>query len=104
MINESVIEKNNHFKGKLEVSGNLKIMGIAEGEIFVEKCLTVDKGKITGKVKSGCAVIKGNIDGEIECTEYIDIEKGVLNAKIKSPKIIISEFADYPDLKKIIVL
>ncbi len=102
MTKESIIEKENHFKGDLQVAGNLKILGIAEGNIVVEKCLKVEKGTIKGEVKAESAVIRGFIDGKIECKNYFEMEEGVLNAKIKSPRIIISEFVDYPDLNKII--
>ncbi len=102
MPKESVIEDNNQFKGDLTVKGDLKVMGTAEGNIEVKDCLKVEDGRIIGNIKAKCAIIKGKIDGDIECENYFDMEKGILNAKVKSPKIIISEFVDYGDLKKII--
>jgi len=102
LAKESIIEKNNHFKGELKVEGDLTVIGIAEGKIEIENCLSVKKGRIIGEVKAKCAVVAGNIDGEIECSDYFEMKEGVLNARIKAPKIIISEFADYPDLNNII--
>lgn len=102
MAKTSIIEKNNFFKGELKVEGDLKVNGTAEGKIEVKNCLFVEKGRIVGEVKAKCAIIKGNVDGKIVCEDYFDMEEGVLNAKVKAPKIIISEFADYPDLNKIV--
>ena len=102
MEKTSIIEKDTHFKGELKINGSLKVNGIAEGKIEVKNCLFVESGRIIGEVKAKCATIKGNVDGKIVCEDYFDMEEGVLNAKIKAPKIIISEFADYPDLNKIV--
>ncbi len=102
MKKTSIIEKDTHFKGELKINGDLKVNGTAEGKIEVKNCIIVEKGRIVGDVKAKCAIIKGNIDGNIECSDYFDMEEGVLNAKVKAPKIIISEFADYPDLNKIV--
>ncbi|BBB33261.1 conserved hypothetical protein [Thermotomaculum hydrothermale] len=102
MSKQSIIEKNNQYKGNLKVEGDLKVLGVAEGKIEVENCIHLEGGRIIGEVKAKCAVINGNIDGKIECSDFFDMEKGVLNSKVKAPKIIISEFADYPDLNNII--
>ena len=102
MDKTSIIEKETHFKGELKINGDLKVNGTAEGKIEVKNCLFVESGRIIGEVTAKCAVIKGNVDGKIVCKDYFDMEEGVLNAKIKAPKIIISEFADYLDLNKIV--
>ena len=63
---ESRIDKDSHFNGLYETKQNLRIEGLAEGEIQCEGTLTVAEGaRVKAKVTASTITIAGELDGEV---------------------------------------
>ena len=85
----SVISKNSVFKGKLYVSGSLKIEGKFDGELQIDNILNVkEHGKVKTKTltKAKKFILSGSMIGNIESEEIADIkETGRFIGNITAP-------------------
>lgn len=90
---ESRIDKDSHFNGLYETKQNLRIEGLAEGEIQCEGTLTVAEGaRVKAKVTASTITIAGELDGEVLCHGVFQImPSGQVSASVSARRLIVQE-------------
>ncbi len=90
---ESLIDKDSHFNGLYETKQNLRIEGLAEGEIQCEGTLTVAEGAcVKAKVTASTITIAGELDGEVLCHGVFQImPSGQVAASVSARRLIVQE-------------
>lgn len=90
---ESRIDKDSHFNGLYETRQNLRIEGLAEGEIQCEGTLTVAEGaRVKAKVTASTITIAGELDGEVLCHGVFQImPSGQVSASVSARRLIVQE-------------
>ena len=94
---ESRIDKDSHFNGLYETKQNLRIEGLAEGEIQCEGTLTVAEGaRVKAKVTASTITIAGELDGEVLCHGVFQImPSGQVSASVSARRLIVQEGGRY---------
>ncbi len=92
---ESVIDRNSHFDGLYTTSQDLRIEGIAEGEIQCDGTVTIaEDATIIAKVRARNVIIAGSAEGEIVCLERFTLQpSGEIRGKVRAASLIIEEGA-----------
>jgi len=92
-VSESRIDRDSHFNGLYETKQNLRIEGIAEGEIQCEGTLTVAEGaRVKAKVTASTVTIAGELDGEVLCHGVFQIlPTGEVQATVSAHRLIVQE-------------
>jgi cytoskeletal protein CcmA (bactofilin family) len=90
---ESLIDRDSHFNGLYETKQNLRIEGLAEGEIQCEGTLTVAEGaRVKAKVTASTITIAGELDGEVLCHGVFQImPSGQVAASVSARRLIVQE-------------
>jgi cytoskeletal protein CcmA (bactofilin family) len=90
---ESQIDKDSHFNGLYETKQNLRIEGLAEGEIRCDGTLTVAEGaRVKAKVTASTITIAGELDGEVLCHGVFQImPSGEVSASVSARRLIVQE-------------
>lgn len=90
---ESRIDADSHFNGLYETRQNLRIEGIAEGEIQCEGTLTVAEGaRVKAKVTASTITIAGELQGEVVCRGIFQImPSGEVEATVSARRLIVQE-------------
>lgn len=90
---ESRIDKDSHFNGLYETKQNLRIEGLAEGEIQCEGTVTVAEGaRVKAKVTASTVTIAGELDGEVLCHGVFQImPSGQVSASVSARRLIVQE-------------
>lgn len=94
---ESRIDRDSHFNGRYETKQNLRIEGLAEGEIQCQGTLTVAEGaRVQAKVTARTITIAGELDGEVVCHGVFQIlPTGQVQAKVSAHRLIVQEGGIY---------
>lgn len=94
---ESRIDRDSHFNGLYETKQNLRIEGIAEGEIQCEGTLTVAEGaRVKAKVTASTITIAGDLEGEVVCRGVFQImPSGQVDATVSARRLIVQEGGIY---------
>ncbi len=89
----TLIGRNCKVKGDIIANEDVIIEGKIEGNIKVEKDLTINpNGDVKAQVKANSVSIKGKIQGDISAKSRVEIlASGYLEGNIKAPAIIIAE-------------
>lgn len=92
-VGESRIDKVSHFNGLYETRQNLRIEGLAEGEIQCEGTLTVAEGaRVKARVTARTITIAGELDGEVLCHGVFQImPTGQVSASVSARRLIVQE-------------
>lgn len=92
-LSESRVDKDSHFNGLYETKQNLRIEGLAEGEIQCEGTLTVAEGaRVKAKVTASTITIAGELDGEVLCHGVFQImPSGQVSASVSARRLIVQE-------------
>jgi len=90
---ESRIDSDSHFNGLYETRQNLRIEGIAEGEIQCEGTLTVAEGaRVKAKVTASTITIAGELQGEVVCRGiFLIMPTGEVEATVSARRLIVQE-------------
>jgi cytoskeletal protein CcmA (bactofilin family) len=90
---ESRIDADSHFNGLYETRQNLRIEGVAEGEIQCEGTLTVAEGaRVKAKVTASTITIAGELQGEVVCRGIFQImPSGEVEATVSARRLIVQE-------------
>ena len=90
---ESRVDRESHFNGLYETRQNLRIEGLAEGEIRCEGTLTVAEGaRVKAKVTASTITIAGELDGEVVCQGVFQImPTGQVSATVSARRLIVQE-------------
>ncbi|GAB4523908.1 MAG: hypothetical protein Kow0047_33800 [Anaerolineae bacterium] len=94
---ESFIDRDSHFDGLYRTKQNLKVEGIAEGEIECEGTLTVAQGaRVSAKVTARNITVAGELKGEVVCQETFQIlPTGQVEATVTARRLIVQEGGFY---------
>jgi cytoskeletal protein CcmA (bactofilin family) len=92
-LSESLIDRDSHFNGLYETRQDLRIEGLAEGEIRCEGTLTVAEGaRVKAKVTASTITIAGELDGEVLCHGVFQImPSGQVSASVSARRLIVQE-------------
>jgi cytoskeletal protein CcmA (bactofilin family) len=87
------VDRDSHFNGLYETRQNLRIEGLAEGEIRCEGTLTVAEGaRVKAKVTASTITIAGELDGEVVCQGVFQImPSGQVSATVSARRLIVHE-------------
>jgi cytoskeletal protein CcmA (bactofilin family) len=90
---ESRVDRDSHFNGLYETRQNLRIEGLAEGEIRCDGTLTVaDGARVKAKVTASTITIAGELDGEVVCQGVFQImPTGQVSATVSARRLIVQE-------------
>jgi cytoskeletal protein CcmA (bactofilin family) len=90
---ESRVDRDSHFNGLYETRQNLRIEGLAEGEIRCDGTLTVAEGaRVKAKVTASTITIAGELDGEVVCQGVFQImPTGQVSATVSARRLIVQE-------------
>src|SRR5512144_1745634 len=88
---ESRIDRDSHFNGLYETRQDLRIEGVAEGEIQCEGTLTVAEGaRVKAKVTASTITIAGELEGEALCRGVFQImPSGQVSASVSARRLIV---------------
>jgi cytoskeletal protein CcmA (bactofilin family) len=94
---ESRIDSDSHFNGLYETRQDLRIEGVAEGEIQCEGTLTVAEGaRVKAKVTASTITIAGELEGEAVCNGVFQImPTGQVEATVLARRLIVQEGGFY---------
>ncbi len=94
---ESRIDSDSHFNGLYETKQDLRIEGVAEGEIQCEGTLTVAEGaRVKAKVTASTITIAGELEGEALCRGVFQIlPTGQVEATVSARRLIVQEGGFY---------
>jgi cytoskeletal protein CcmA (bactofilin family) len=71
---ESVVDEHANFQGQYKSDRNLRIVGLASGEIECMGRLVIDtSARVTAKIKAQDVVIAGTYQGEVDCSRRLEI-------------------------------
>jgi cytoskeletal protein CcmA (bactofilin family) len=89
----TIIGRNCKIKGDIVANEDVVIEGKIEGNIKVEKDLTINpNGDVKAQINANAVAIKGKIQGNINAKSRVQIlSSGYLEGNIKAPAIIIAE-------------
>ncbi len=90
---ESRIDADSHFNGLYETRQNLRIEGVAEGDIQCDGTLTVAEGaRVKAKVTASTVTIAGTLEGEVVCHGVFQImPSGQVDATVSARRLIVQE-------------
>ncbi len=90
---ESRVDSDSHFNGLYKTKQNLRIEGIAEGEIQCDGTLTVAEGaRVEATVTASRVTIAGELEGEVECRGVFQImPSGQVKATVSAQRLIVEE-------------
>jgi len=90
---ESRVDSDSHFDGLYKTQQNLRIEGIAEGEIQCEGTLTVAEGaRVKATVTASTITIAGELEGEVMCRGVFQImPTGRVDATVSARRLIVQE-------------
>ena len=90
---ESRVDRDSHFNGLYETKQNLRIEGLAEGELRCDGTLTVAEGaRVKAKVTASTITIAGELDGEVVCQGVFQImPTGQVSATVSARRLIVQE-------------
>lgn len=91
----SLIDRNSHFDGVYTTSADLRIEGVAEGEIRCEGTVTVaEDASVSAQVSARNVVIAGTAEGEITCSEQFVLRPtGRITGQVSAASIQVEEGA-----------
>jgi len=92
---ESVVDEHANFQGHYKSDRNLRIVGIASGEIECMGRLVIDtNARVTAKIRAQDVVIAGTYQGEVDCGRRLEIAASAhVTGKLVTDLFVIQEGA-----------
>jgi len=89
---ESLIAPGLIIEGKIEGTGNVRIVGRFKGEVSVKGDLTIEQGAhISGEIRAENIVVRGEVEGNIHATARVELsESGVLTGDVKASSLTVA--------------
>lgn len=89
----NILGNGTKFKGKMNISGSLRIDGEFDGNLSISETLIVGKsGFIKGEIKSKNSVVGGKISGNLSSLEKVELQAGaIFDGELACKKLIIEE-------------
>jgi cytoskeletal protein CcmA (bactofilin family) len=94
---ESRVDRDSHFNGLFQTKQNLRIEGVAEGEIQCDGTLTIAEGaKVKANVTANIVSVAGELEGEALCRDVFQImPSGKVEAIVSAKRLIVNEGGFY---------
>ena len=94
---ESRVDRDSHFNGLFQTKQNLRIEGVAEGEIRCDGTLTIAEGAgVKAKVMANNVTVAGELEGEAVCRDVFQImPSGKVEATVSAKRLIVNEGGFY---------
>ncbi len=92
---ESVVDEHANFQGQYKSDRNLRIVGVASGEIECMGRLVIDtSARVTAKIRAQDVVIAGTYQGEVDCGRRLEISASAhVTGKLVTDLFVIQEGA-----------
>ncbi len=89
---ESLIAPGLIIEGKIEGTGNVRIVGRFKGEVSVKGDLTIERGAhISGEIRAENIIVRGEVEGNIHATARVELsESGVLTGDLKASSLTVA--------------
>jgi cytoskeletal protein CcmA (bactofilin family) len=89
---ESRVDRDSHFNGLFQTKQNLRIEGVAEGEIQCDGTLTIAEGaKVKANVTANIVSVAGELEGEALCRDVFQImPSGTVEAIVSANRLIVN--------------
>lgn len=93
----TVIAKGTTIEGKFECSENVRLDGIIQGEVKVDKRFVMGEGSfVQGNINARDAAVKGKVKGDVHVREALHLmETAVIEGNITAKTMIVDEGARY---------
>jgi cytoskeletal protein CcmA (bactofilin family) len=93
----TVIAKGTTIDGKFECSENVRLDGVIQGEVKVDKRFVMGEGSfVQGNIHARDAAVKGKIKGDVHVREALHLmETAVIEGNITAKTMIVEEGARY---------
>lgn len=97
VASESRVDRDSHFNGLYETKQNLRVEGIAEGEIECAGTVVVAEGaRVKAKITANTTIVAGELEGEITCRDVFEImPSGRVQATVSARRLIVQEGGFY---------
>jgi len=94
---ESRVDRDSHFNGLFQTKQNLRIEGLAEGEIQCDGTLTIAEGAgVKAKITANNITVAGELEGEAFCRDVFQImPSGKVEATVSAKRLIVNEGGFY---------
>ena len=91
-IKESLIAPDLTIEGKIEGSGDVRIAGHFKGDVQVQGNVRIEAGaKVTGEVRANTVIVGGELEGNVSAISRVELlETGVLNGDLKAGSLIVA--------------
>jgi len=91
-VKESLIAAELTIEGKIEGAGHVRMAGHFKGDVNVDGNLTIEPGaKVTGSVRARTVVIGGELEGNIDAASHVELlESGVLNGDLRAGSFVVA--------------
>lgn len=89
---ESVLAAGLTIEGKVEGAGNVRLAGHFKGDVNVNGNLTIERGaKVTGAVRANTVIIAGELEGNVDAAARVElVDSGVVNGDIKAGSLTVA--------------
>ncbi len=89
---ESLIAAGMIVEGKIEGTGNVRIVGRFKGEVSLKGDLTIERGAhISGEIRAENIVVRGEVEGNIHATARVELsESGELTGDLKASSLTVA--------------
>lgn len=89
---ESLIAAELTIEGKIEGAGHIRMAGHFKGDVNVDGNLTIEPAaKVTGSVRARTVVIGGELEGNIDSASHVELlETGVLNGDLRAGSFVVA--------------
>jgi len=99
----TVIARGTTIEGKFECAENVRLDGVIQGEVKVDKRFVMGEGSfVQGNIHARDAAIKGKIKGDVHVKEALHLmETAVIEGNITAKTMIVDEGARYNGICRI---
>ncbi len=91
-LKESLIAAELTIEGKIEGAGHIRMAGHFKGDVNVDGNLTIEPGaKVTGSVRARMVIVAGELEGNINAASRVELlETGVINGDVMAGTLIVA--------------
>jgi cytoskeletal protein CcmA (bactofilin family) len=96
-LEETIISRGVKIEGKITSSGNIRIDGEIQGDIFSKGSITIgEDAKVNGQINANVITVGGKVSGIIKAKEKMILDsKSYLNGDIFTKNLVIQEGAKF---------
>lgn len=94
-IMNTIIGKDTHVNGTVNVKGSLRVDGSLTGKIICTECVTIGaSGQVDAEIEAASAIIAGKLKGNVMTNETIELQaKCEMEGDLKTKSLVIEQGA-----------